>query len=287
MEKLEGKVAVVTGAGSGIGRAVATHLAEARMRVVVADIEQGAMDATVAQLTGAGHEAIGVQTDVSDGESVQALADAAVARFGAVHLIHNNAGVGVGGPIWAHTESDWRWVLGVNLGGVIHGIRVFVPLMIEQGEPGHVVNTASMAGLISVPHLGAYNVSKHGVVTLSETLHRDLQLQGARIGVSVLCPGLVMTNIFESQRNRPEGLSGETGAGNLSALIRTAADDATADALGAFGDVLSPDEVGASVLDAVRTDRFYVLTHPEITRVLVRARYDDIVETRSPTALRP
>ncbi len=288
MEQLEGRVAVVTGGASGIGRAVATQLAGAGMHVVVADIQQDALDATVANLAEAGRRVIGVRTDVSDGDSVKALADAAVAEFGAVHVVHNNAGVGVGGPIWAHTERDWQWVLGVNLWGVIHGIRVFVPLMLEQGGPAHVVNTASMAGLISVPYLGAYNVSKHGVVTLSETLHRDLRLAGADIGVSVLCPGLVMTNIFESQRNRPEALADDDGeSGGLSALLEGAGDPpATEDALGSFGQILSPDEVGAAVVDAVRRDRFYILTHPESTEALVRTRCDDIIDARHPSPLR-
>ena len=288
MEQLEGKVAVVTGGGSGIGRAVATQLAGAGMHVVIADIQQDALDATVADLVGAGHRAIGVRTDVSDGASVEALAQAALDEFGAVHVLHNNAGVGVGGPIWTQTERDWEWVLGVNLWGVIHGVRVFVPLMIEQGGPAHVVNTASMAGLISVPYLGAYNVSKHGVVTLSETLHRDLHLAGhTDIGVSVLCPGLVMTNIFESQRNRPEDLADGGEARGLSALVGGDGDGAaTEDALGAFGQILSPDDVGAAVVDAVRQDRFYILTHPESTEALVRTRCDDIVEARHPSPLR-
>ena len=230
-----------------------------------------------------------MRTDVSDGDSVRALADAAVAEFGAVHVVHNNAGVGVGGPIWTHTERDWQWVLGVNLWGVIHGIRVFVPLMLEQGGPAHMVNTASMAGLISVPYLGAYNVSKHGVVTLSETLYRDLRLADAQIGVSVLCPGLVMTNIFESQRNRPEALAADddAGSGGMSALVEGAGDShATEDAVGSFGQILSPDEVGAAVVDAVRRDRFYILTHPESTEALVRTRCDDIVDARHPSPLR-
>jgi NAD(P)-dependent dehydrogenase (short-subunit alcohol dehydrogenase family) len=288
MEQLEDRVAVVTGGGSGIGRAVATQLAGAGMQVVVADIQQDALDATVADLVAAGHRAIGVRTDVSDGDSVDALAEATVAEFGAVHVVHNNAGVGVGGPVWTHTERDWQWVLGVNLWGVIHGIRAFVPRMLAQGGPAHVVNTASMAGLISVPYLGAYNVSKHGVVTLSETLHRDLHLAGADIGVSVLCPGLVMTNIFESQRNRPEQLADGAGSSGLSALLDGAGDSsATEDAIGAFGQILSPDEVAAAVVDAVRQDRFYILTHPESTEALVRTRCDDIVEARHPSPLRP
>ena len=173
---------------------------------------------------------IGVRTDVSVGESVETLAATVMAEFGAVHVLHNNAGVGVGGYLWTHTQRDWEWVLGVNLWGVIHGVRVFVPLMISQGEPAHIVNTASMAGLISVPGLGAYNVSKHGVVTLSETLERDLRIAGAPIGVSVLCPGLVMTNIFESHRNRPGDISDEGQDPGLLGLTAAADGPARADA---------------------------------------------------------
>ncbi len=291
MKVVEDKVAVVTGGASGIGRAVAKRFAEAGMRVVLADVQQDALDATVEHFTAAGHEVLGVRTDVSDGASVQALADAAVAHFGGVHLVHNNAGVGVGGPIWAQTEKDWEWVLGVNLWGVIHGIRVFVPLMLDQGEPAHVVNTASMAGLISVPHLGAYNVSKHGVVTLSETLHRDLGLAGADIGVSVLCPGLVMTNIFESQRNRPDELADGDGSAGLAALLSESAGEegastATEDAIGAFGTFLTPEQVAADVFHAVVEDRFYILTHPEMSATLVRTRMDDILDGRHPSPLR-
>lgn len=287
MEQFEDKVAVVTGGGSGIGRAVATQLAGAGMHVVVADIQQDALDATVTELVAAGHRAIGVRTDVSDGASVEALAQAALDEFGAVHVVHNNAGVGVGGPVWTHTERDWQWVLGVNLWGVIHGIRVFVPLMIEQGVPAHVVNTASMAGLISVPYLGGYNVSKHGVVTLSETLYRDLHLAGhGDIGVSVLCPGLVMTNIFESHRNRPGDISDEGQDPGLLGLTAAADGPARADALESFGTMLTPEQVATAVLEAVVDDHFYILTHPEPARSLVRSRADDIIEARHPSPLR-
>lgn len=286
MKNLDGKVAVVTGGASGIGRAVATRFAEQGMRVVIGDVQQDALDRTASELAAAGHTVVGVCTDVSVGTSVEALAEAALSSFGAVHVVHNNAGVAVEGPIWTHTERDWEWVLGVNLWGVIHGIRVFVPLMIEQGEPAHIVNTASMAGLISVPGLGAYNVSKHGVVTLSETLQRDLQIAGADIGVSVLCPGLVMTNIFESQRNRPGDVSDERN--ETARRQRTADADgaARADALESFGTPLPPEQVASDVLDAVVNDRFYILTHPEPARSLVRTRLDDIVEGRHPSPLR-
>lgn len=286
MQDLEGRVAVVTGGASGIGRAVAEGFAAAGMRIVLADIEQGALNKAAEQLSSAGHEVLAVRTDVSDGASVQALADAAVAHFGAVNVVHNNAGVGAGGPIWTQTERDWQWVLGVNLWGVIHGIRVFVPLMLEQGEPAHIVNTGSMAGLISVPYMASYNVSKHGVVTLSETLYRDLRAAGANIGVSVLCPGMVQTNIFESERNRPAQLTDESGPVGLASMLT--GDDAgigVEEAIGSFGTFLAPEEVAAHVVDAVRTDRFYILTHPEATRTLVQMRCDDILEGRPPSQM--
>lgn len=285
MDSFRDKVAVITGAASGFGREFARQLAAAGAKLVLADVQAEGLAAVESELAAAGAEVLCQVTDVRSGAAVEALATAAMARFGTVHLLFNNAGVGAGGRIWENTPADWEWVLGVNLWGVIHGIRVFVPLMLDQGGPAHVVNTASMAGLISVPHLGVYNVSKHGVVTLSETLHRDLRLAGADIGVSVLCPGLVMTNIFESQRNRPEGLSDEGSSPGLSTLLDSGA-GATEDTLGAFGQILSPDEVGAAVVDAVRTDRFYILTHPDVTRTLVRTRCDDIVDGRHPSPLR-
>jgi len=281
MRDLDGKVAVVTGSASGIGRAVATRFAQAGMRVVLADIEEGALTKTAASMTEAGHTVLPVVTDVSSFDSVEALAKQAVAHFGAVHLVHNNAGVGVGGFIWQASEEDWKWVLGVNLWGVINGVRAFVPVMIDQGEPAHVVNTASMAGLISVPFLGPYNVSKHGVVTLSETLQRELQIVGAPIRVSVLCPGVVQTNIFESQRNRPENLRGE-GSQGFEALMQNGADPG---ALGAFGQVIAPEAVADDVHDAVVNDRFYILTHPEQSEPLVRTRMDDILSRQAPSSL--
>ena len=203
MEDLQGKVAVITGGASGIGRAVADKAAAEGMRIVLGDIEAGPLKLAVDDMTSTGAEVLGVVTDVSDRASVEALRDAALERFGAVHLVHNNAGIGLGGPIWEITEEDWRWILGVNLWGVIHGVATFTPLLLEQGE-GHIVNTASIAGLIVAPFLGPYNATKQAVVAISETLFKDLQTVAAPVGVSVLCPGFVQTRIDDSERNRPE-----------------------------------------------------------------------------------
>lgn len=278
MEQLDGKVAVVTGAASGIGRATAEAFAREGMKVVVADIEEAALEKAAAELAEAGHTVLPVTTDVSDGASMDALAAAAVAEFGTFHVVHLNAGVAAGGPMWTLTERDWRWTLGVNLWGVIHGVRSFVPRLVEQRE-GHVVNTASMAGLTSAPFLGPYNVSKHGVVTLSETLHKELSMQGIPVGVSVLCPGWVNTGIGESARNRPAALQNDASSAGGGANLADLGGGAIKGILEAG---LPPAAVADAVVDAVRTDRFYILTHPDWT-AMIEARFDDIREGRSPT----
>src|SRR5437588_11349714 len=205
MQDLKGKVAVVTGAASGIGNAVATRLAEEGMRVVLADMEEGPLADAEKKLADDGATVLAVPTDVTKGDQMDALAQKTFDTFGTVHVVHNNAGVATGGPMWTLTEADWQWVLGVNLWGVIHGVRAFVPRLVEQGE-GHVVNTASIAGLTSSPLMAPYNVSKHGVVTLSETLQHELTMQGSPVRVSVLCPGWVNTRIADADRNRPPEL---------------------------------------------------------------------------------
>src|SRR5580704_8883017 len=266
MKHLQGKVAVITGGASGIGRAVAERAAGEGMRIVLGDIEEGPLKEAVDDLTGRGAEALGVVTDVSDAASVRALRDRALGRFGAVHLVHNNAGIGLGGPIWEVSEEDWRWILGVNLWGVIHGVRTFTPLLVEQGE-GHIVNTASIAGLIAAPFLGPYNATKQAVVAISETLFKDLQSVGAPIGVSVLCPGFVQTRIAESERNRPEWAAADhevPGAEEVRGVVRSLVDGG-----------IAPATVADRVIDAVLTNTFYILTHPELDAAIT-TRFDDI-----------
>jgi NAD(P)-dependent dehydrogenase (short-subunit alcohol dehydrogenase family) len=273
VENLEGKVAVVTGGASGIGKAVASAAVAAGMKVAIADIEEGALKEAADELASGGAEVLSVVTDVSDGAAVRDLRDRVLDRFGAVHLVHNNAGVGSGGPIWEVSEQDWRWILGVNLWGVVHGVATFVPVLIEQGE-GHIVNTASIAGLTSAPFLGPYNATKQAVVAISETLYKDLQAAGVTgIGVSVLCPGFVQTRIAESDRNRPSWAPEHEveGAAEMRAAIQSLVDAG-----------IPADVVGKRVLEAVRNDTFYILTHPELDDA-VATRFEDIRLRRSPS----
>jgi len=273
MEKLDGKVAVITGGASGIGKAVAQRAAAEGMKIVLADIEEGPLKEAEGELSGQGAEVLGVVTDVSDGASVRALRDRALDRFGAVHLVHNNAGVGVGGAIWEFSEEDWRWIIGANQWGVIHGIATFVPLMIAQGE-GHVVNTASIAGLTTTAFLGPYHATKFAVVAMSEALYKDLQAAGSPVGVSVLCPGFVQTRIAESDRNRPAWAPEREaeGAEELRAAIQSFVDAG-----------IPPATVADRVMDAVRQNTFYILTHPDLNEAIeIRSR--DILEGRPPTA---
>ena len=276
MKDFSGKVAVVTGGASGIGRAMAERFAAEGMKVVLADIEQGALDRAESEMRGGGAAVAVKRTDVSRGEDVDALANFAVEAFGAVHIVCNNAGVGLGGTSWQMTVKDWEWMLGVNLWGVIHGIRTFVPIMIAQGDDCHVVNTASGAGLHSRPFLGMYAATKHAVVALSEAMYHELKLTGTRVGVSVLCPAVVNTRIGESERNRPQVLSNAGEAANPAQMA--AMEQAFRAALAAG---LPPAEVAAAVLDAIREERFYILTHEE-TKTRMRAKLEDIIEGRNP-----
>jgi len=254
MERFEGRTAVVTGGASGIGRGMAEAFAREGMKIVIADVEEEALAKATGEMKAAGIDVTGVRCDVSDPASVDALAQSALEATGAVHVLCNNAGVaGAVGPTWERPLDDWNWVMGVNLRGVLHGVRSFVPIMIEQGDEGHIVNTASMAGLI--PGGGTYGVSKSACVALSESLFAELGGAAPKIGVSVLCPGWVRTRINESERNRPEAPRETPGDETpmieaMRALVGKAIEDG-----------LDPVRVGEIVVDAIRTRRFYILTH--------------------------
>ncbi|MDO8612986.1 MAG: SDR family NAD(P)-dependent oxidoreductase [Dehalococcoidia bacterium] len=278
MKDLKGKVAVVTGGASGIGRAMAERFAAEGMKVVLADIEEGALTRAESEMRAKGATVASKRTDVSRGEDVEALAGFTIDTFGAVHVVCNNAGVGVGGVTWQQTVKDWQWVLGVNLWGVIHGIRAFVPIMLQQGDECHVVNTASGAGLHTRPWLAMYCASKHAVVALSESLYHELSLTGSKIKVSVLCPAVVNTRIGESERNRPDALRDAPGAG-VPAQQMQAMEQAFR-ALLATG--LPPEQVADAVVGAIRDERFYIITHEE-TKGRVSARLNDIIGGRNPT----
>jgi len=262
MESFRDRVAVVTGGGSGIGLALAEGFAREGARVVVADVEESAATAAVEGIRARGGEALALRVDVSDLGQVQALADRAFAHFGAVHVLCNNAGVALHGDLQDMTHRDWEWVLGVNLWGVIHGLEAFLPRMIAQGQPGHVVNTASMAGLIASQGLGVYNTTKYAVVGLSETLQKDLR--GYGIGVSVLCPMGVKTAIRQSARNRPDGL-------------RNAAAPDSGGEVELIGRYLEPAHVAERVLRAIVANRLYVITHDEGLTPL-RRRFERMAE---------
>jgi NAD(P)-dependent dehydrogenase (short-subunit alcohol dehydrogenase family) len=275
MDELDGKVAVVTGAASGIGAALAVRFASEGMRVVLADVEVGPLQEAADKLAADGAEVLAVPTDVSRGDDVDRLAEAAAEAFGPVHVLCNNAGVGAGGLLADLTTEDWEWVLGVNLWGVIHGLRAFLPGMLAHGEPGHIVNTASLAGLVSAPMMGPYGASKFAVVGISEALYHELQLTGSRIGASVLCPGWVNTQIYASERNRPAGMGSATAGLGVDG-------DPRAEMLRAvLASGMAPDAVADLVLGAIRDGRFYVLTHPEMTPA-VEARMRGILDGHNP-----
>ena len=281
MKNFQDKVAVITGGASGLGREFAITAAGLGMKLVLADVQQDALDKTVAELEGQGAQVIGMICDVRKSEQVQALADATMARFGAVHLVFNNAGVGSGGLIWENSEADWDWVIGVNVYGVVHGVRIFTKLMLEcaKSDPayeGHIVNTASMAGLLNAPTMGVYNVSKHAVVSLSETLYHDLQLVEAPIGASVLCPYFVPTGISQSHRNRPADVAMKSAA----TASQVAAQQMTVKAVES-GKVSAAD-VSQITFEAIRNGQFYIYSHPGALGG-VAERMGDIVNARNPS----
>jgi NAD(P)-dependent dehydrogenase (short-subunit alcohol dehydrogenase family) len=281
MKNFKGKVAVITGGASGLGREFANKAAELGMHLVLADVQQDALDQARAELEARGVQVLAMLCDVRKGEQVQALADATMAKFGAVHLVFNNAGVGSGGLIWENSEADWEWVLGVNVWGVIHGVRIFTRLMLDcaKRDPafeGHIVNTASMAGLLNAPTMGVYNVSKHAVVSLSETLYHDLQLVEAPISASVLCPYFVPTGISQSHRNRPEDVKMTAGP----TASQMAAQAMTVKAVES-GKVSAAD-VAQMTFDAIAAGQFYIYSHPGALGN-VAERMDEIVNQRNPS----
>jgi NAD(P)-dependent dehydrogenase (short-subunit alcohol dehydrogenase family) len=274
MQQFEGRVAVFTGAGSGIGRALALHAAREGMRVAIADIEVGALEETAAEVETTGAEVLVAPTDVARAEHVDALASLAYERFGAVHLLCNNAGVFQAGVTWERELADWQWVMGVNFWGVLHGIRSFVPRMLDAGDEGHVVNTSSLAGLISGAYSAPYIASKFAVLGLTECLAHDLQTQGASIGASVLVPGLVDTKIAYSTRNRPDEPPSEAQAPDHH-MVEQALRDLTAKS------GRPPDEVAGLVFDAVRSGRFYITTS-DATETILRERFDAVLASALP-----
>ena len=279
MRVFEGRVAVVTGAASGIGLALAQRFATEGMKVVMADVEAAALDRAAAAVRATAPAVLATRVDVSRAEDVERLARETYAAFGAAHVVCNNAGVAVIGAVHEHSLADWQWVLGVNLWGVIHGVRAFVPRMLAGGDEGHIVNTASMAGLTTAPFMSVYDVTKHGVVALSESMYKEFEMTGAPLGVSVVCPGLIDTNIMRSSRNRPAELAEEGKAGPMAqAFGQGLADRLTTG--------YPPSEVAEQVVRGIRNRRFYIVpAQPEVRRwAAVRAQ--DIIELRNPTPRR-
>jgi len=279
IENFKGKTAVLTGAGSGFGLECARIGAQLGMNLVLVDVQQDALDKAEQEMTAQGVQVLARKVDVSNAAEMQALADAVKARFGAPHFVFNNAGVGSGGLVWENSLADWEWVLGVNVWGVVHGVRLFTPMMLEaaQKDPsyqGHIVNTASMAGLLTAPNMGIYNVSKHAVVALTETLYQDLKLVTDQISASVLCPYFVPTGITQSQRNRPAGLPEDKPT--QSQMIGQAMSDKAVSS----GKVSST-EVAHKVFDAVATGQFYVYSHPQALGN-VQSRMEAIVQQHNP-----
>ena len=278
MKQYQGRTAVITGAASGFGLEVARLAAQRGMNLVLCDVQADALAGLEAEF--AGHPLLLRQVDVAKADQMQALAEAVQARFGAPHFVFNNAGVGSGGLIWENSLSDWEWVLGVNLMGVVHGVRLFTPMMLAAAEAdpsyeGHIVNTASMAGMLNPPNMGVYNVSKHAVVSLSETLYQDLTLVTEQIRCSVLCPYFVPTGISQSHRNRtPDHPMAKP---SRSQLVSQAMTDKAVSA----GKITAAD-VAALVFQAMDEDRFYIFSHPQVLGG-VQTRLEDVLQQRNPT----
>lgn len=282
MKRFAGRAAVITGAGSGFGLEAARIAAREGMPVVMADVQPDALDRAVAEIEGLGAQVLPFRLDVSKADQVEAMGAATLQRFGAPGFVFNNAGVGLGGLIWEHTLKDWEWIVGVNLMGVAHGVRVFTPMMLDAakrdpGYEGHIVNTASMAGMVNAPNMGAYNVTKHAVVSLSETLYQDLRLVTDQVGASVLCPYFVPTGIHRSERNRPDTMRDEATKPTKSQLIAQAMSDKAV-----TSGKVSAAQVAQAVFDAMREDRFYVFSHPHALGP-VQTRLEDVMQLRNPS----
>ncbi len=278
MKEFRDRVAVITGGASGIGFATAERLAAEGMKLAIGDVEPNALESAACKLEAAGAQVLAVHTDVSRAADVERLAQKTLERFGGVHVVFNNAGVAVTGEAWENSLGDWEWVLGVNLWGAIHGIRTFVPILLRQNEPAHVVNTASMAGLTSNPGMAVYNVTKHAVVTLTETLHGDLALRGAKVKASVLCPGFINTRIMDSARNRQSDSRRDPPTPEASALgasIELALREGVKQGF-------APSVVAQRVFEAIRDERFYVFAaQPEIFAA-VEQRLDEVRAQKNP-----
>lgn len=281
LELKAGRTAVITGAGSGFGLELARLGASRGMNLVLTDVQADALEAAVAELSQTGAKVVSLRGDVSRAEDLQALADLCLERFGVPHLVVNNAGVAHGGLIWEHTQRDWEWVLGVNLFGVIHGVRIFTPLMLEAARKdpswtAHIVNVASMAGLLNAPNMGAYNVSKHAVVSLSETLYQDLALVTEQVSASVLCPYFVPTGIHQSHRNRPEELRSDAQPTASQMIAQVMSSKAVTSGR------LTATDVANLVFKGVEDRQFYLYTHPQAL-AMVQTRLEDVVQVRNPT----
>ncbi len=281
MKNFKGGTAVITGAASGFGLEASRIAARRGMNVVMADVQQDALDVAAAEITELGAQVLAVRIDISKAVEVEALGAATFERFGAPNFVFNNAGVGAGGLIWEHTLKDWEWVVGVNLMGVAHGVRVFTPMMLAaaRADPawqGHIVNTASMAGLLNAPNMGVYNVTKHAVVALSETLYQDLRLVTDQIGASVLCPFFVPTGITRSERNRPSDLQSDTRPTRSQLIGQAMSDKAVSSGK------LTAAQISQYVFDAVDEGRFYIYSHPK-SLASVQVRLEDIMGSRNPT----
>jgi NAD(P)-dependent dehydrogenase (short-subunit alcohol dehydrogenase family) len=279
VKTFQDRVAVVTGAASGIGLALAERFAVDGAKVVMADIEESALATAAEGLRRKGARLLVTRVDVSRPEDVERLARETYDAFGAAHVLCNNAGVAVLGAVHEHTLADWQWVINVNLWGVIHGVRAFLPRMLAGGDEGHIVNTASMAGLTTAPFMSVYDVTKHGVVALSESMYKELQVTGAPIGVSVVCPGLIDTNIMRSSRNRPADLAATGKAGPMAEAFGQALSDRLADGY-------PPSEVAEQVVEGIRTGRFYIVPAQPEVKSAIGVRAQDLIELKNPTLRR-